>query len=184
MRDLHPDFAELIQTDDITPVKLVELDMLPDPQYLWDGIGDLQYNGKTFRGVGALGDMEPVKETKDIKASKVKLTLNTVDHVEDFSDLREISYQKRGATVHYGLLSQTENSLIAVDQNAFIGRMDDLKVKTRNNRSSIELSLVNEMDILKQSWGRFQTDSDHQIDYPGDTSRRFVAAIQDLTIRI
>ena len=186
MRDLHPDFKALIKTNDITPVRLVFLDMLPNPFYFWDGVGNLQYNGNVYVGVGELGVIDPIKETGDPKAVAVNMVFNCLTEVSDFSDLRNHTYQNREASISYALLDPDGgNQILAVDQDAFVGRMDTLKVPTSSSGGSkIHLNCINEMAYLKKSWGRYHSDSDHQADYPGDTSRRFIPAIQDLTVRL
>lgn len=183
MRDLHPDFLAIIQADDITVARLVELDIENAPQYLWEGIGNLQWDGKAFQGLHHLAGISPVKETADAKEQQIALTLNCMGLVDDFASLRDLGFQGRSVQIHYAGISQERNEIIAVE-TAFTGRMDSLKVSTSAQGSKIELTATNEMAFLKQSWGRFQTDSDHQADYPGDTSRRFIPAIQDLNIRI
>jgi len=184
MRNLHPDFKKLCNEDDIAPVRLVELDMLPNPFYLWDGIGNLRYAGKVYQGLGHLSSIEPIKETTSIQSEQVSLELTCLNHVESFSDIRNHTYQNRTATIHYGFLSQSKNEIIGVEESAFIGRMDSLTVPTSSEGSRIKIIVTNEMSILKKSWNKFQTDSDHQSQYPGDTSRRFIPAIQDLEIRL
>ena len=186
MRDLHPDFKELIKTGDVMPVRLVFLDILPNPFYFWDGVGSLQYNGNVYIGVGALGAIDPIKETADPKATQIKMEINCMSSVSDFSDLRNHTYQNREASISYALMNpEGGNEILAVDQDAFVGRMDTLRVPTTaNGTSKINLTVINEMAYLKKSWGRYQTDADHQADHPNDTSRRFIPAIQDLEVRI
>lgn len=186
MRDLHPDFLQLIKTNDISPVRLVFLDMLPNPFYFWDGVGSLQYGGNVYLGMGYLGQTDSVKESGDPKATQISMEFNCLESVSDFSDLRNHTYQNRAATISYALMNpEGGNEVLAVDQDAFVGRMDKLRVTTSpSGMSKIKMTAVNEMAYLKKSWGRYQLDSDHQIDYPGDTSRRFIPAIQDLEVRI
>lgn len=183
MRDLHPDFLSIINRDSINVARLVELDITDAPQYLWEGVGNIQWNGKTFLGLHHLAEISPVKETADPKEQQLSLTLNCLGQVESFASLRDLEFQGRAIEIHYAGISEERNEVIAVE-TAFTGRMDSLKVSTASAGSRIELTATNEMAFLKKSWARFQTDSDHRADFPGDTSRRFIPAIQDLKIRI
>lgn len=190
MRDLDPEFKEIIRSGHYSPVMLVSLEMAPDPVYLWTGIGDLTYAGKTYIGTGALGSIEPIKESAEIKAESVNLTLYCMKELIsadgegiDFCELRNCEIKEREGRIDYGLLSHERNDLIAVEP-AFCGQMDALRVQNTPRSYEIKLTLFNRLLILKKRENLWHTDVDQQYLHPGDTSHRFVHAIQDLQIRL
>lgn len=190
MRDLHPDFKEVIRSGHYSPIMMVELDTLPEPIYLWTGIGDLVYAGKTYLGTGALGAIEPIKESAEIKAESVTLSLYCMKDLIaedgdgiDFNALRECEIKEREGRIFYGLLGDDGNELIAVEP-AFCGDMDALRVINRPTDYEIKLTIFNRLIILKKRENLWHTDVDQQYLHPGDTSHRFVHAIQDLQIRL
>jgi hypothetical protein len=48
------------------------------PVHVWTGVGDLVWNGKTYKGVGTLGSVSTVGESSEIEAQGITLTLSGI----------------------------------------------------------------------------------------------------------
>lgn len=183
MRDLHPDFRQIIVGGyEIAPVILIFLDFAPMPVRVWNGVGTLKHDGHDWIGAGHIGGVEPIRESSEIKAESIQLILNALPDTE-LEALNEQQYKARTAEIYYCLLETSCNEVIACDLG-WAGEMDTLSVRVSPQARDIELSIVNDLVRLKQTWGAMHTDSDQRDIDPDDTSHRFIHAIQDLALRV
>lgn len=190
MRDLSVDFASALQSDCIEPVVMCNLDFRDSDGgslNLWDGVGSLYYSGVHYLGAGGLALVEPVREVTDTVASSVKLSFrcsNTLLNGRELVDIRQVQARGRAGTLSYGLLNLDTRDLIGVEQ-AFVGLIDEFRVRVEPSSYEITLLLINRLVILNSSWGLLHTDSDQpRTSNFEDTSHRFIASIQDKTINI
>jgi hypothetical protein len=181
MRDLHPNFAATVSTGTIAPAVLVFLDIDGDPVRVWSGHGPLPWAGEVFHGVGNFGTIEPVEEYSDIRAGSCGLTLTGVPG-STLHTLKNLPFKDRTAEIWLALFDG-DNALIGVEL-LVRGTMDVLKIARTPEKSTISITVINELARLKDTWGSLYTDPHQQALHPGDTGLRFVASIQDLQIRI
>ena len=181
MRDLHPDFAATVTAGTITPALLVFLDIDGDPVRVWSGHGPLSWAGETFLGVGNFGTIEPVEEYSDIRAGSCGLTLTGVPG-STLHTLKDLPFKDRAAEIWLALFDEA-SALIGVEL-LVRGTMDVLRIARTPEKSTLTLTVINELARLKDTWGALYTDPHQQALHPGDTSLRFVASMQDLQIRI
>ncbi|RYG16305.1 hypothetical protein EON82_25170 [bacterium] len=184
MRDLSPDFAEAIKTREITPALFVYLDVLGDPLHAWTGLGPVEWNGHTWLGLGSLAGVEPIEEYSDVRAGSLKLTLSPVpDSVFATNNLAEITYKRRTAEIYLALFDGDSRNLVGVEM-LMRGSMDTLQLSRAPEASTIKLAVVNELARLRDSWGSLYTDAHQRAVHPTDTGLRFVASLQDVTIKL
>lgn len=153
---------------------------LPDPVRAWSGIGDLNFNGHTWAGVGAFGSFGTVSENADGTASEMTFILSGVDPTF-YRYLVEIPY--RGALTEFtiGALDETFTSLAAGPKTFFAGRLtavdlvngDELTISITIKRSS--------KDDQRQRVTRF-TDAEQQRLHPGDKFFEYGAQMQVVPI--
>jgi hypothetical protein len=182
VRDLSPDFAEAIQTREITPALFVYLDFLGDPLRAWTGLGPVEWNGHTWLGFGMLGGVEPIEEYSDIRAGSLPLRLTEVPNTA-ISDLASLTYKRRAAEIYLAAFDGDSRNLLAVEL-LMRGRMDFMTLSRAPESSTIKLVVVNELARLRDSWGALYTDAHQRAAYPSDTALRFVASLQDVTIKL
>lgn len=58
---------------------LAEIDHPSGVFRCWSGIGDLTYNDLTWKGIGNLGQVEPVRQSVELNIQEVQLTLSGAD---------------------------------------------------------------------------------------------------------
>jgi hypothetical protein len=74
-RNLDSSLKAALSNQVISPVVLVSLTFKSGPVYVWSGVGDLVFNGNTYKGVGQLGKISPISEGSDVKADGMEVTL-------------------------------------------------------------------------------------------------------------
>jgi hypothetical protein len=77
-RNLDPTLAAGLSAGLIYPVVLVQLTFNSGLEHVWSGIGDLVWNGATYKGVGDLGSIGPIGEGSAVKADGTTVTLSGI----------------------------------------------------------------------------------------------------------
>lgn len=150
----------------------------PNDIYLWNGIGDLSLDGKTYTGVGDLLGVSEIKESSDIAAYGAELTLSGIPSNTISLALNE-PYQGRYAIVKFGVISGGTPSAFTV----FAGEMDQMNISYGADTVTISLSVESRMVDLDRARVRRYTDADQQSRYPGDLAFEFVTRLQNEDMR-
>lgn len=182
MRDLSPDFAAAIQTRQVTPALFVFLDIAGDPLRAWTGLGPVEWSGHTWLGFGMLAEIEPVEEYSDIRSGSVSLKVNKVPNTS-LAGLADLVYKRRAAEIHLALFDGDSRNLLGVEL-LLRGTMDTMELDRQPDGSTIKVVVANELARLRDSWGALYTDAHQRAAYPADTALRFVASLQDVTIKL
>jgi len=77
-RNLDPTLAASLSAGVIQPVLFVQITFNSGTEYVWSGIGDFDFNGHTFSGVGNLGSIGPIGEGSAVKADGTSVTLSGI----------------------------------------------------------------------------------------------------------
>lgn len=77
-RNLDPTLAASLSAGVIQPVVFVQITFNSGTEYVWSGIGDFDFNGHTFSGVGNLGSIGPIAEGSAVKADGTSVTLSGI----------------------------------------------------------------------------------------------------------
>jgi hypothetical protein len=109
---LSPHAASSATSPVAAPVVLVELDFASGPFRAWTGLGQLNWAGKVFEGVGSIGTVGEVEETVDLRAVRLTLALSPVpQEVVDIA-LAERSFRLRPVRL-WGALLDAEGAFVA-----------------------------------------------------------------------
>jgi hypothetical protein len=169
--------AVQLSASHIRPLFLMSAQFTDGTIYVWSGMGTLSWNGQTWIGLGTLGTISGVEESSEIKANNVTFTLSGIDP----SLLGEALNQARQGypvTLWFGFLDDQLN-VVADPVQAYSGRMDVPVIEEGSDTSTISLTVENRLIDLNRTKERRYTDQDQQIDFPGDTGFRYVAALQN-----
>ena len=79
-RNLDPTLAASLSAGVIQPVLFVQITFNSGVEYVWSGIGDFDFNGHTFKGVGNLGSIGPIGEGSAVKADGTTVTLSGIGY--------------------------------------------------------------------------------------------------------
>ena len=164
------------------PVVLVELDFASGPFRAWTGLGQLNWAGKVFEGVGSIGAVGEVEETVELRAVRLTLALSPVpQEVVDIA-LAERSFRLRPARL-WGALLDAEGAFVADPFPLWAGLMDTMEV-TDGAEPRVALTCESRLVDLERAEVRRYTDADQQAEYPGDRFFEYVPALQEAEIRL
>ncbi len=143
---------------------------------LWTGYGEITIGSDTYYGVGDYGGLSVVRETEKLQAEGVTLTLSGIPN-NMVSDALLQNYQGQNANIYFGTLASGQ--LTQQPYLLFSGKMDVMTLIQEAESSAISIQCENYLaELRRRKVGRY-TDQDQQSRFTGDTSLRFVDAIQN-----
>ncbi len=179
-RDITTDLKNAAESTTVRPVCFIELEFDEGTLNLWDGVGDVSWDGKTWTGAGKMLSAEMAQETQDLDAQKATFRLSGVPDSIVATALAS-EYQGRPVRAWLGLYDSA-GSLISDPVRIFSGKMDTMPIHDDPNNPIIELTAESDLVRLTRSNERRYTHEDQQIDYPGDMFFEFVTQMQDKEI--
>ena len=170
-----------LQASTLRPRILVHFAFDSGAVRVWDGIGDLVFDGDTFSGIGNLGSVGVVKETASLRANGMRFTLSGIP-----SSLLSIAigehYQGRTVEMWRAFLDES-HVLIDDPVKIFAGRMDQMVVVDAGVTAEITIAAESRLvELQRPLQTRFYTDQDQQTEFPGDLGFEFVPKMQNKDI--
>lgn len=162
----------------VAPALFCFLDLVSGPVRVWTGVGDYVLDGHTFTGIGTLGGVEPIKETKKVSANGISLTLSGIPEAVVSMVLSE-RYRGRPVTLWLALFSPTDGSLIASPTILFGGLCDTMALSDSGDTSTLTITCESRLIDLQRTRIRRYTDEDQKAAFPGDRGLEFVAGLQN-----
>lgn len=147
---------------------------------LWSGVGDLSYGGETYTGLGDLLSISEIKETADVQATGMNVSLAGVKS-SLVTIAKDHEYQGRPLTVRLGAFDSS-GDLVADPVIIFSGFMDTMTIAEAGQYSSITIAVENKLIAFERSKVRRYTAEDQKIDHPTDKGFEFVTAIVEKEI--
>lgn len=179
---LSPHAASSATSPVAAPAVLVELDFASGPFRAWTGLGQLNWAGKVFEGVGSIGAVGEVEETVELRAVRLTLALSPVpQEVVDIA-LAERSFRLRPARL-WGALLDAEGAFVADPFPLWAGLMDTMEV-TDGAEPRVAITCESRLVDLERAEVRRYTDADQQAEYPGDRFFGYVPALQEAEGRL
>lgn len=148
--------------------------------YLWNGIGNLSYDSKTYVGAGNLLSISSVSENVELRASGITVQLSGISDPL-LSKAKTEDYQGRELVVKLGGFDGTDN-VIATPTIIFSGFMDTMTITEAGETASIAVTVENRLIEFEKTRVRRYTDNDQRIDYPNDDGLEYVSQIQEKAI--
>lgn len=148
--------------------------------YLWNGLGDLSHDSKTYIGAGDLLSISSIQETVELRASGITLQLSGIGDPL-LSKAKTEDYQGRELTVKLGAFSAT-NTIVSDPVVVFSGFMDTMTINDDGNTGTISLTVENRLIEFEKTRVRRFTDNDQRIDYPNDDGLEYVSKIQEKAV--
>lgn len=147
---------------------------------LWNGIGDVAWDGHTWTGAGHLIKINNVEETSDIRAAGVSLSLGGVNPAMVSLCLLQARRNLIGR-IWIGLTA-ADNSIISDPTVLFQGRLDTMAVQDGAKTATIIVGYEHELITLEKARESRYTDKEQKRLYPGDRGLEFISKLQDATI--
>lgn len=148
--------------------------------YFWSGVGDLDWNGETWKGAGELGGIGVVQETTEIQATSLDFSLSGIDEANIAIVLGE-SYKGREALMYLGFRDPA-GAVVPDPVLVYSGRMDGSQIQQGTDAWTVTIRTESRLVDLERPPVRRYTDQDQQAEYPGDLGFEFVAEMQNKRI--
>lgn len=160
-------FNTAIASNIVSPRRLVDAEFTGGTVYLWDGIGDLSWNGNTYLGAGELLGIGEIVESVEVRIESMVIHFSGITAAYKSLALQSVDL-KNQATVRLALLDSS-GVVIADPDVLFIGNMDSVSLKEGGETARFDLVLQNELVKTQQPKERRYTDEDQKAIYPNDT---------------
>lgn len=179
-RTLTGAMQSLLTAEVVRPVLFIDLMFDTAPLYLWNGVGNLSYDSKTYIGAGTLLSIGGVTESTELQANGTTITLSGIGSALT-QVARDEDYQGRLAYIKLGAMDESAN-VIADPVEIFSGFMDVMTISEGGESSVISLTVENRLIAFDRVNVRRYTDQDQKIDHPTDKGLEFVTSIQEMQI--
>jgi hypothetical protein len=137
---------------------------------------DVEWGGVVWQGVGGLASIEEVRESDDLEAHGLKITLSGVPTSVVSLALTEPA-QGRAATVWFGAINPDTRAIIADPAVEFVGLIDTLPFEDGAQTGSVIVNVESRLVAFGTPKIRRFTDADQQRRAPGDGFFRYAAAL-------
>lgn len=179
-RELPTGFSALLTQKTVPGAFLVQLNWPDGTVYMWNGYHSLVWNGQTWLGLGHLGGISEVKESTDLAANGLNLTLSGVPSANVAKVLRNDT-QGRPGKVFFGILNSANPGAFTVDPLCiFDGVIDNPSLSDDGKTATIEVPLEKEFIDNRSAASRYTHEDQKQL-YPLDKGLEFVAGLADKT---
>ena len=167
--------AETVKTE-LNPIFMLEFEASSGWVRAWTGIGDLVYDGKTFKGTGIFGGFSQVEEGTDGTAFGISYSLSGISPELAAIAVDEIK-QDKIATMYFAAVDD-DCQFIGTPYPVAVHFTDIPSIQDDGETSTISLSCESaSIDQLRTRVRRF-TSEDQKIEYPDDEGFDYVEGLQ------
>lgn len=180
-RDLSGGMASEVAKPALAPIVFVEGSFSGGYARMWNGVGPIVWDAKTWLGGGRLLSFGPVNETRQVEATQLIVSLSGVEAVLLATAYGEFS-QGRPLLAWLGAMDPRTAQIVSDPVQIFAGRMDTISDADDGSEAVITITAVSSLTDLKRIRARYLTDQDQQRFYPGDRALRYIPNLQDIPI--
>jgi hypothetical protein len=148
--------------------------------YLWNGIGNLTHDSKTYIGAGNLLNISTISENVELRANGITVQLSGISDPL-LAKAKTEDYQGRELVVKLGGFNSSDN-IIADPVIIFSGFMDTMTINESGEIGTIAVTVENRLIEFERTRIRRYTDNDQRIEYPNDDGLEYVSQIQEKEI--
>lgn len=200
MRNISAGILSEITSPAMLPALLAEMYFDSGNLYMWTGVGDLVWSGKTYIGGGNLVSISSVQETQNTEAKGLVCTLNGVPSNLIATALTEKS-RGRAFKLYFTTINAqghilqedgddiiledgsgvllTEANLLTVPYRIFTGLMDVMEFSDNGETAMISLSVESAMIVGERTKISRYTSEDQKRRFPSDRGLDFINQLQD-----
>jgi hypothetical protein len=181
-RSMSAAMLAALQSKELLPAIFVSMQFASGTVYIWNGLGNITWNGHTWTGVGSLGGISQIQDGAGVDASGITLTLSGIDN-SLLADVNQNLQLGLPVTVYLGLFDNASpTSLLADPLVAWAGRLDQSTVDVGGETATISINCEHRLVDMNVAVDRRYTHDDAQIDHPGDLGFQFVNSLQEITL--
>ena len=175
-RDLTPEFIAQLESGTVIPAVLLELNFESTILRLWNGIGDLTYDGDLYLGNGWFQGFDSIKEEGDLVPKGINVTLTGVPSGLVSLVLSQ-SVENQVGKVFLGFLDASYQII----QDPFVvyeGNLDVPELVEDSENPVITISIEHSLlDLDRQRANRY-TQQHQRTFFPSDLGFEYVDSIQ------
>lgn len=175
-RDLTTAMKDAIADGVVRAIFFVEASFASGFLRVHSAIGTITWDGKTWIGVGSLGQIKSLPETSELQAQGMTLALSGIPSDLAGKVLADIR-QGQPCRVWFGCLDSS-NNVIADPCVAFAGRIDIGSIDEQPETITASVTVENKLIDMQRVRERRYTPHDQQFDFPGDLGFDYVASVQ------
>jgi hypothetical protein len=179
-REITSALAEALDAGDLRPAIFFEGAFPSGMVRIWTGSGPLDWDGKSWTGVGVLLGLGALEETSDVVAAGTTVSLSGVP-LDLVSLAIDEARQGLPGRIWFALLTP-ERKVIADPVQAFSGRLDVPELQEDGETCRITISYESRLIDLGTARSWRYTHESQQVLHPGDRGLENVTAIQDREI--
>lgn len=180
-RSLTAAMQSVMAAEVVRPILLVEMDFDTSPLYMWNGVGNLSHDSKTYVGAGNLLTIGSISESTDLQATGTTLILSGVGSSLT-AVARDEDYQGRSVVIKLGAMDETA-SVVADPVEIFSGFMDVMIINDGGESSTISVSAESRLIQFDRAKVSRYTDQEQKRKHPTDRGLEFVTSIQQLEVK-
>ena len=184
-RSLHSDTIAEVQTDSVIPYFMALVNTSEGDVAFWSGVGDIvsSVSGSsiTYIGVGEFAMISPMKESQDLAARGINLSLSGIPSALLSILLGDVE-QGRSVSVFMGFFNESTRTTINNEFELFNGIVDIPTVAESGDTATIAISAENRLIDLGKVRVRRYTQEDQARDDVTDLGFEFVPSLQDKEI--
>lgn len=145
---------------------------------LWTGLGDIDWNSKTWLSSGGLiTSVSQISETSDVRADGLIILMSGISETLRSLILSEVEQGKPG-TVYIGFINDA-GDVVVDPANAFEGRLDVPSMKDGGEAISISFAYETRLRDLERAREFRYTNESQKILFPDDIGFEYVPSLQD-----
>lgn len=143
----------------------------------WSGLGTIEWDGKTWQGVGDLGGISAVEETTDVRALGVSVSLSGIPPELVAAVLGE-TRQGAPGKIWLGFLTEA-GEIVADPAMVFSGRMDVPEITEDGTSAVITIAYESRWRDIERAREWRYTHESQQVFFPGDRGFEYVPSLQE-----
>ena len=172
-RDIDSGTLAELDKQQVNPVFFVEAEFSTGFLRLWSGVNNIVFNGDVYTGAGQLISIEPAKETTNISATGIRISLNGLD-AGIVSAALNAARQNKPVNAFIGFLDASGNIIIN-PYKFFSGLVDVMLITEQGETSTITIQAESRLISLNRAKERRYTDEDQKLglegfDFSGESS--------------
>ncbi|MDW8258602.1 MAG: hypothetical protein RML32_04090 [Gammaproteobacteria bacterium] len=160
---------------------LVEMQFASGTVRVFNGSGEIIYNGQTYSGIGEYGSISSITERPDARdIHSVTLQLAGDDATMQAKVTDRDEYFGRACIVHVAPFNQQTLQPIAVEPAVFHGLMDVLTLQRSEGQITMQLTVRHHMSLWAQTTPAYYT---HEYQRTIDSSDNGLSLVHTVTTR-
>ena len=177
MRDLTAGFIAQLEAKKKEVAIFFQGDFASGTVYVWTGIGEIDWNGQTWTGLGTVLNITQISETSGVRADGILLSLSAITEEIRSIILSEVQQGKDGKVI-IGFIDDA-GDVVADPACAFDGRLDVPKMADGGPSITVSLAYETRLRDLERAREQRYTNESQQTLHPGDVGFEYVPSLQD-----